>query len=120
MLHRSRHLRRTVILTCTSIALLCGPASFGVPPGFAVSPAATSTNDAFAQRGDRSLDVANVQLLLMDAGITVNGGADGIFGAGTEAAVKQYQSQRGLPSNGVVDAATAITLGIWPATAILA
>ena len=120
MLHRSRHLRRTVMLTCTSIALACSPASFGVSPGFASSPITAATTDAFAKRGDRSLDVAHVQLLLMDAGIAVSGGADGIFGPGTEAAVKQYQRDRGLPASGVVDEPTAIMMGLRPATAILA
>ncbi|MGV0028489.1 peptidoglycan-binding domain-containing protein [Phormidesmis priestleyi] len=31
---------------------------------------------------------------------------DGVFGSGTEAAVKRYQSSRGLPADGIVGSGT--------------
>jgi murein L,D-transpeptidase YcbB/YkuD len=47
-------------------------------------------------------DVVIVQLKLKELGF-FNGRADGIFGSQTDAAVKQFQEAKGLPSNGVVD-----------------
>jgi peptidoglycan hydrolase-like protein with peptidoglycan-binding domain len=47
------------------------------------------------RRGDRGPDVAFVQRFL---GIT----ADGIYGTGTEAAVRRYQQMRGIAVDGVV------------------
>ena len=38
--------------------------------------------------------------------------ADGYFGPGTEAVVRNYQSQQGLPVTGVIDAATWSILGV--------
>jgi len=123
MLHRSRHLRRTIPTFTVSacLALACIALPFGVVTTTAARPTGVATaSDVFAKRGDNSLRVLHVQQLLIAAGIAVRGGADGAFGPGTETAVKQYQGQRGLPVNGVVDAPTAITLGILPPMAILA
>jgi peptidoglycan hydrolase-like protein with peptidoglycan-binding domain len=53
------------------------------------------------RRGDRSDDVAYLQGLLNDAGYDV-GSADGIFGARTEAAVRQFQADNGLTADGIV------------------
>ncbi len=57
------------------------------------------------RRGDRGDKVRALQTLL---GIN----ADGIFGAGTEAAVKAYQKKAGIAADGIVDDATwAMLLG---------
>lgn len=72
-----------------------------------------------AKRGDRSPTVKKLQQLLVRANVVVSGGADGIFGPGTEAAVKQYQTLRGLTVNGVLDVPTATVLGMIEATPIL-
>ncbi len=72
-----------------------------------------------AKRGDRSPTVRKMQQLLVNAGITVRGGVDGIFGPGTEAAVRDYQTRRGLTANGVLDVPTAIVLGMIQGTPIL-
>ena len=120
MLHRSRHLRRTTLTVSACMALACIALPVGVAIGAAAPTGAATATDVFAQRGDNSLRVRRVQQLLIAAGIAVRGGVDGAFGPGTETAVKQYQGQRGLPVNGVVDAPTAITLGILPPTPILA
>ena len=53
------------------------------------------------RRGDRSADVAYLQGLLNDARYDV-GSADGIFGARTEAAVRQFQADNGLTRDGIV------------------
>ena len=48
---------------------------------------------------------------MIEQGISVSGGADGIFGAGTTTALKQFQTAKGLSVTGIVDAATAAALG---------
>lgn len=63
-------------------------------------------------RGDRGDLVRSLQQALINAGISVRGGADGIFGAATAASVTALQSSRGLAATGVVDMATAIALGL--------
>jgi peptidoglycan hydrolase-like protein with peptidoglycan-binding domain len=63
-------------------------------------------------RGARGDAVRQLQLKLMQAGIFVAGGADGIFGAATERALKTYQQRKGLPATGRVDAQTARALGL--------
>jgi peptidoglycan hydrolase-like protein with peptidoglycan-binding domain len=56
--------------------------------------------------------VKTLQNALMTAGVTVPGGADGIFGAATKSALTAYQSRSGLPTTGEVDVATATALGL--------
>ncbi|MEL6893343.1 MAG: peptidoglycan-binding protein [Actinomycetota bacterium] len=58
-------------------------------------------------QGSRGDNVRALQQALLDFGITVRGGADGIFGPGTKAGVEAFQASRGLPVTGVVDPATA-------------
>ena len=62
--------------------------------------------------GQRGSIVTNLQKALTNASISVRGGVDGIFGAGTAKAVAAYQTSRGLTATGVVDITTAISLGI--------
>ena len=50
-------------------------------------------------------DVVSLQLRLQQLGF-FGGRADGVFGLGTEEAVKNYQQENGLISNGVVDKKT--------------
>jgi peptidoglycan hydrolase-like protein with peptidoglycan-binding domain len=62
------------------------------------------------KQGARSNDVKSLQSALMAAGITVRGGADGIFGPATRAAVVAFQKQQGLGQTGAVDSSTASKL----------
>ncbi|MBW8636287.1 peptidoglycan-binding protein [Hoeflea sp. WL0058] len=55
-------------------------------------------------RGDR---VRTLQNALIAIGFSVGGGADGIFGRGTDEAVRAFQDWYGLPVTGVVDTETA-------------
>jgi peptidoglycan hydrolase-like protein with peptidoglycan-binding domain len=64
------------------------------------------------KRGQRGALVTTLQQALTRASITVRGGVDGIFGAGTTAAVTTFQTNRGLTATGIVDITTAIALGI--------
>lgn len=56
------------------------------------------------RRGDKGPAVAALQSLLNGAGVTVNGAKlaeDGIFGSGTEIAVRAFQADRGLKVDGL-------------------
>jgi len=55
-------------------------------------------------------DVREVQLALIKLNFNVQ--ADGIFGAGTEAAVKKLQQDKGLTVDGIVGMTTFEKLGL--------
>ena len=57
-------------------------------------------------------NVRNLQAALNGAGITPPLTTDGDFGPATEAAVKQYQRQHGLVSDGIAGSATLGKLGL--------
>jgi len=67
---------------------------------------------ALPERGQQGDLVKTLQQALINASISVRGGADGVFGPATAAAVQAFQSGRGLPATGVVDLTTGIALGI--------
>lgn len=69
---------------------------------------------ALPRLGDRNNSVASVQQLLINAGIPVRGGADGIFGPVTQAAISSFQQSQSLPVTGVLDLRTALFLGFIP------
>lgn len=55
------------------------------------------------KKGDSGNAVKSLQLILIGNGYNCGGyGADGIFGAGTEASVKAYQKAKGLAVDGIV------------------
>ena len=58
-----------------------------------------------------------LQQALINAGIPVRGGADGVFGSGTAGAVMAFQRAKGLTASGKVDEATAAALGLAAAAA---
>ncbi|MFZ9628593.1 MAG: M23 family metallopeptidase, partial [Ilumatobacteraceae bacterium] len=64
------------------------------------------------RRGSTGSPVAHVQGVLMAAGIDLVGGADGVFGRYTEAAVRRFQTDHGLAADGVVGPDTAAALGL--------
>jgi peptidoglycan hydrolase-like protein with peptidoglycan-binding domain len=53
-----------------------------------------------------SASTTTLQTLLLQLGYTGVGNADGNFGPATTAAVKQFQTDKGLPVTGTVDQAT--------------
>lgn len=73
------------------------------------APASAVTGLALGARGDA---VKQLQQALVNLGVPVDGGIDGVFGPGTESALKQFQAKRGLAQSGTVDTATAIALGL--------
>ncbi|MFI6266551.1 peptidoglycan-binding protein [Micromonospora sp. NPDC051006] len=64
----------------------------------------TSVNWPSTRRGQSGANVYTVQYLLSARGHSTT--KDGVFGSGTETRVKQFQSAKGIPANGVVDAQT--------------
>lgn len=64
------------------------------------------------RRGDRSEAVKTLQNSLISRGITVKGGADGIFGGGTVVALQAYQTSQGLSASGELDYRTALSLAL--------
>ena len=61
--------------------------------------------------------VWSLQQALINAGVPVKGGADGVFGLATTIAIGAFQQSRGLPVTKQVDAATASALGLVPGAA---
>lgn len=59
-----------------------------------------------ARAGDRNETVRIVQQAMLKDGIGLAGGADGIYGNATSAAVAEFQKRRGLPITGQVDQVT--------------
>jgi peptidoglycan hydrolase-like protein with peptidoglycan-binding domain len=60
--------------------------------------------------GARGEQVRQLQQALLDAGITFRGGADGVFGPATQAALRKFQEQNDLAVTGTVDPETAAVL----------
>lgn len=81
--------RLTIVLFCALLLML---------------PALTSEAAGLLRKGDRGQEVQYLQERLQKLQYLVS--ADGIFGAGTEAAVKQFQTDTGLISDGIVGNAT--------------
>lgn len=109
-MHNPSRSRRHVIASISIGALLAlGPMLPSSAPVSADAPAVAVTGLSRGARGDA---VKSVQQALISQGLDVAGGADGIFGPGTETALKSFQKQQGLTASGVVDDATALALGL--------
>ncbi|MEV6593130.1 penicillin-insensitive murein endopeptidase [Streptomyces acidicola] len=88
-----RHRGSWTVIFFALIAALLLP---GATPAHAFAGAAFHTQSS----GNRGSDVAALQHLLGARGHTV--ATDGVFGSGTTAAVKAFQSAQGLTSDGIV------------------
>ena len=75
------------------------------PVGVSKPAPATNTDSPFVgmKTGARGDNVKVLQRALIAAGIAVRGGADGVFGSMTAAALTSYQQANGIAANGVVD-----------------
>jgi len=71
-------------------------------------------------RGNRGDAVLVVQNALKNAGMVVRGGIDGMFGSGTTSTIQTFQTTKGLPVTGLLDAATAASLGLIAPTPVAA
>jgi murein DD-endopeptidase MepM/ murein hydrolase activator NlpD len=84
------------------------------PVAYALNPAALPI------RGNRGEAVLALQKALVTAGLQVRGGVDGIFGSGTTQTLAAFQSTKGLPATGLLDANTAAALGLIAPTTTIA
>ena len=66
------------------------------------------------KRGQRGIAVTQLQQALINSSVSLKGGADGIFGSATVAAITAFQTSHGIKVTGVVNLATAIALGLVP------
>jgi peptidoglycan hydrolase-like protein with peptidoglycan-binding domain len=84
------------------------------PAGVAgpTAPAASSAGFVGMTTGARGDNVKVLQRALIAAGISVRGGADGVFGPMTAAALTSYQQANGLTANGIVDDAVVAKLAL--------
>lgn len=91
------------------MAISMVPALVVTPAVTADSPASPVTDLKLGSSGD---SVRALQQALINQGVALTGGADGVFGQGTQTALKKFQAQQGLNATGVVDGATALALGL--------
>lgn len=85
----------------------------------AVAPIVTTSStqldaNALPVRGQRSDAVRLLQQTLINNGIEVKGGADGVYGLATSIALGNFQAGLGLNPSQTVDFATAQALGLVP------
>ena len=92
-----------------------------VAPVVAATPATDSpiTIDSLPVRGQKSENVRTLQNALINSGIEVKGGADGVFGVATSVAIGKFQSAQGMNVTTALDAPTAAALGLIPSLAEL-
>ena len=88
------------------------PAADPTPP---TAPTTAANPYVGLTTGTSGALVKDLQSALINAGVTVRGGADGDFGNATKTALSSYQQANGLTVNGLVDAATASKLGLGSA-----
>jgi len=102
----NRNPRRLLAGPLVLIVMLTATMLASVPAGQAYSGAFFHTQST----GNRGIDVQAIQYLLQQHGHSVT--ADGIFGSGTQSAVKSFQSSKGLTADGIVGPQT------WGALAV--
>lgn len=91
ILRKSKILLLALLIACAAVPLLSA--------------------EAVLRRGSTGDDVAAVQKRLKQWGY-YSGAVDGIYGYGTERAVKWFQEKNGLTADGVVGAKTAAAMGL--------
>jgi peptidoglycan hydrolase-like protein with peptidoglycan-binding domain len=110
------------IPTAVALALIAPvAASAPAPAPAAVSIASTPTlldSSALPARGNRGDAVRTLQKALINAGIEVKGGADGVFGGATFVALQKFQTANALSVTGTLTTQTAVKLGLVAAPAV--
>jgi peptidoglycan hydrolase-like protein with peptidoglycan-binding domain len=110
------------IPTAVALALIAPVAAPAPAPApAAVSIASTPTlldSSALPARGNRGDAVRTLQKALINAGIEVKGGADGVFGGATFVALQKYQTANALTVTGTLTTQTAVKLGLVAAPAV--
>ena len=100
-------LRRTGSLNTATLRLL------GLTASSAAPSAGSSTSYGSLSVGSRGPAVTELQRALLETGLVISGGADGVYGPATERAVKAFQSVNGMAQTGAMTdrAATLLRLG---------
>ena len=110
------------IPTAVALALIAPVAAPAPAPApAAVSVASTPTlldSSALPARGNRGDAVRTLQKALINAGIEVKGGADGVFGGATFVALQKFQTANALSVTGTLTTQTAVKLGLVAAPAV--
>ncbi|WP_158412180.1 peptidoglycan-binding protein [Ilumatobacter nonamiensis] len=90
----------------------------GLTSGSAPAPSAADTSAYLGLKvGSRGAEVKELQSALIKAGVTVRGGADGVFGSVTKSALAQYQKAVGVTASGTVNQGTINKLGLGSSNA---
>lgn len=106
--------------TSSPAATKPAPAPVSAPVAAPVATVAASGSltqldiNGLPSRGQRSEAVRLVQQTLINNGVEVKGGADGVFGVATSIALGNFQAARGLNPSQAVDFPTAQALGLIP------
>ena len=113
MISMQRPLRRrpirsvSVLLTIALAAAI--PQVVLAAPTHVESPAGVTSD---LHEGSTGPQVTHAQEALVDAGVFLPGGADGVYGSATTKAIRQFQAWNGLEHTGVLDASTSRRLGL--------
>ena len=117
----SKGLTSTGVLDIPTAVALALIAPVAAPAPAPVSVASTSTllnPSSLPVRGNRGDSVRTLQNALINAGVEVKGGADGVFGGATYVALQKYQTANGLTVTGTLTTQTAVQLGLVAAPAV--
>ena len=108
------------IPTAVALALVAPVAAPSAAPAtVSVASASTLLNPAtLPVRGNRGDSVRLLQNALINAGVEVKGGADGVFGGATFVALQNYQTTNSLTVTGTLTTQTAVKLGLVAAPAV--
>jgi resuscitation-promoting factor RpfB len=99
-----------LVVAAVAVTVLVGTLFVAAPPAAADHPktkmSAVASAVVYIKRGMRGATVAKIQRRVSVRPV------DGIFGRGTERAVKRFQRRRGLEADGIVGPVTARAMGI--------
>lgn len=98
---------RIVLIRQTAVTLFLNLLVLAALSFLYPSPAA----EALSKNGSTGAEVKAIQETLKDRGL-YSGSIDGIYGAGTQAAVKKFQKQQGLTADGIAGPLTLKRLGV--------
>ena len=87
-------------------------ATLAVITGLSFGGVAASASDGTYGRGSTGEAVRQVQQRLIEVGFPIPGGADGVFGAQTEDAIRDFQEAQGYKVTGRTNPATLKALGL--------